>query len=629
MTAGHTISATKLPVSAFANLPYIQTVSISPGGTHIGSWLNIDNGSLIIVKSVNTGESVPVISTDNTEFKINWFRWANDERLIISLRFAANRYNRPTTETRLVSINRDGTDAFNLVEHIRPLMNLQDNVVDWLPKDPDHILVAVVGERDRPIGPAVYRVNVYDGQKARVQRPYARITHWLTDPFHRVRVGMRIGAESTAVYIRQGRKGWRSKWLFDNFSLGEIWPLGFGLDPNTLFVQSYHRGRKAIFKVDITTSFHERELVLADPTYDIEGELVYSPRGEVVGIKHLHNGAHHFWDEKYLGLYNGIKKQFPDTNNQLLSFSNDEKRYILLTTSDEEPGTYYFGDRKHKVITRIGPRYPNIDASVLTATQKINYPARDGTLIEGYLTLPPAAYPDRPPVIIFPHGGPMERDSKEFDYWTAFFANRGYAVLQMNFRGSTGYGIEFMRAGFKNWGRLMQDDITDGVNWLIKKGIGDPERMCIVGASYGGYAAMMGLVKTPELYKCAVSFAGISDLPKFVFAQRNKIKLNQIGDSWKQLSETSPLHQVDRITAPLLIFHGEKDRVVPASQTRAMIKALKSAKKEYTYIELPNGDHYLSNQENRLLLFREMEIFLAQHLGSNEKKYAENTLAQP
>ncbi len=608
----------RLPVSAFASLPYIQDVNLSPSGEHIGIWLNKNGSSFIFSNNAVTGKSIPVISTDNIEFKLNWFRWANDDRLIVSLRFNANRYNRPTMETRLLSVSRDGTDAFNLVEHIRPLMNLQDNVVDWLPQDPEHILIAIVGERDRPTGPAVYKVNVYDGQKTRIQRPYAGITNWLTDRQQRVRIGMRVGAETTEVYVKQGKRGWRSKWLFDNFSHGEIWPLGFGLDPDILFLQSYHRGRKAVFKMNIAASFHEKEQVLSDPTYDIEGELVYSPTGTVVGIKHLHNGAYHFWEENYLALYNGINRQFPNKNNQLVAFSSDEQRYILLSSSDTQAGVYYLGDRAQKAITPIGASYPELSSHTLTATKAVNYTARDGTLIEAYLTLPKSAEFMPPPVIVFPHGGPMERNSKEFDYWTAFFANRGYAVLQMNFRGSSGYGIEFMRSGFKNWGKLMQDDITDGVNWLIEENIGDPERICIVGASYGGYAAMMGLVKTPELFRCAISFAGIADLPKFVFSQKNKIRLNQIGDSWGKLSETSPLHQASRMTAPLLLFHGEKDRVVPASQSRSMTRALDKARKEYIYIELPDGDHYLSNEENRLLVFKEMESFLARHLDRND-----------
>lgn len=590
---------------------------MSPGGDYLGTWINENGSSFILAKHISSAEVSPVISTDNSEFKINWFRWANNERLIVSVRFAANRYNRPTMETRLVSVNRDGSDAFNLVEHIRPLMNLQDTVVDWLPQDPEHILVAVIGARDRPTGPAVYRVNVYDGQKTRIQRPYAGITNWLADRRQRVRIGMRVSAETTEVYVKQKNRGWRSKWLYDNFSQGEIWPLGFDSNADTLFVQSYQEGRKAIFKMDISESFHEKQLVLAHPTYDIEGELVYSPSGKVVGIRHKNDNSHHFWDDSYLGLYNGIKKQFPHTNNQLISFSADEQRYILLVTNDTEPGIYYFGDRQQKVIVRLGTAYPEIDSDMLTETKVIRYPARDGTLIEGYLTRPIVGL-QPPPVIIFPHGGPMERDSKEFDYWTAFFANRGYAVLQMNFRGSSGYGIEFMRSGFKNWGRLMQDDITDGINWLARENIGDSERICIVGASYGGYAAMMGLVKTPELFRCAISFAGIADLPKFVFSQKNKIRLNQIGDSWGKLSETSPLHQASRITAPLLLFHGEKDRVVPASQSRSMARALDKAQKEYIYIELPDGDHYLSNEENRLLVFKEMESFLARHLDRND-----------
>jgi dipeptidyl aminopeptidase/acylaminoacyl peptidase len=255
----------------------------------------------------------------------------------------------------------------------------------------------------------------------------------------------------------------------------------------------------------------------------------------------------------------------------------------------------------------------------LPETEKVSYQARDGLKIEAYLTLP-NNFDGKPiPAIIQPHGGPMVREYGGFDYWTQFFVNRGYAVLQPNFRGSSGYGHEFEMQAVGQYGMAMQDDLTDATNWLIKQGIADPGRICIVGASYGGYAALLAAAKTPDLFQCAISFAGLSDL----LAQRNKarnyvnkvVALEQYGRDSKQLEDNSPINLVDKITIPLLLVHGDDDRVVDVEQSRAMVEALEDRDKKFEYIELEHGTHYLDNQQHRTTLFKAMDTFLARYLG--------------
>lgn len=598
----------------FARLPHIHSATLSPDGKRIGLWLNIKDQALIISKDINTGKTQQVLATDNKEFKFNWVRWVNNERLIISLRFSADRYRRPTIETRLLSVMYDGSDAFNLVKHIKPQMNLQDTVIDWLDKDPDHILMSIIGERDRLPTPAIYKVNVYDGQKKRIHRPASDITTWLTDQKHRVRAGIKANRQISEVIIADSQKNnWVTAWRFTNFSNNEVWPLGFDQNPDQLFVQAYHQDKKAIFKVDITNPHLNKELILADDNYDIEGELIYNPQGHAVGI-HYNQGEYYFWDPSYQQLLKGIRQQLPGKTNQFVAFSQSGQQYILLSSSDTSPGTFYYGDRHKKILVPIGARYPWLEKLSLPETLKQTYTTRDNQTIESFLTLPVNKPAKNLPTVILPHGGPMDRDYKDYTFWAAFLAHQGYAVLRMNFRGSTGYGYQFMTAGFKNWGLKMQDDITDGTRWLIEQGIADPERICITGASYGGYAAMMGLVKTPDLFRCAISFAGIADLGSFALARNSQAARLQIGESIAQLHQTSPIYNIEKIRAPLLLIHGSKDSIVPASQSRSMKQALTENNNAYTYLELPNGDHYLSHYDNRLLALREIERFLEMHL---------------
>ena len=265
-------------------------------------------------------------------------------------------------------------------------------------------------------------------------------------------------------------------------------------------------------------------------------------------------------------------------------------------------------------------QYPGLQDLAPTNHNLVSYTARDGTKIEGYLTLPNGA---NGPIatILHPHGGPGAREYDGFDYWTSFFTNRGYAVFRPNFRGSSGYGKQFANSQMQGWGLTMQDDITDATQWLIDEKIADPNRICIVGASYGGYAAAMATVKSPDLFKCAISFAGVMDLQRLVSKSRyflnKKFVKKQIGDDEDDLAARSPYYSAEKINIPMLLLHGEDDRVVEVGQSREMFDELQDLNKDVKYVELKNGDHYLSIQRNRHRVFAEMDAFLKVHLGDN------------
>jgi len=571
-----------------------------------------------------------VTDTDNKADKFRWFIWANDERLLLSIAFSGRRNLIPVQETRLLAINRDGSEPLRLVRDRKDLMRgseewkpqFRDNVIDSLPDDNDHILLSI--DLVKPGSPAVYRYNIYTGAKEGILRPHPPITDWTTDSQGEVRAGVGFRGIDHRVVIRAPRESrWRLAWQYKLFQDPATRPMGFGADPNILYVRCPYEGRDAVFTVDIGKEILEKRLVFSDPDYDIGGSLIISPKTrEAVGVYYISaTGRSHFWDESYRALKEGIDRALPDTVNYIVSMSRDEVRYVVFATSAVQPGTYYLGDREKDTLDKIFETYPELGPGNLAEKEQVTYTTRDGLEVEGYLTLPREERKRPLPAVIYPHGGPATRSHLKFDYWSEFLASRGYAVLQMNFRGSYGYGESHLFAGLENWGLQMQDDITDGTKWLVAQGIADPERICILGASYGGYAALMGAVKTPDLYRCAVSYGGVSDLTlllrsKFWFAGRDIVKA-QIGDTWKdrkRLKETSPLRQADKVRIPILIVHGDTDRVVSMKHSARMAKALRRKGKAHEYLVLEDGDHHLSLQHNRTLFLEKLESFLARHL---------------
>lgn len=389
---------------------------------------------------------------------------------------------------------------------------------------------------------------------------------------------------------------------------------------NELFIFADHEGRQALFKADLSKPGFPKELVLSDADYDVSGRLIYSPAlKQVVGLYYNDgNSKSVFWNKEYKAFQAGLDKALPDTRNYIGSMSEDGRKYVVYTTNNTNPGTYMFGDRDEKSITEIAAAYPKLTKDVLVEKESRTYKARDGLALEGFLSLPKTFANKPTATIILPHGGPMSEDGKSFDMFSTFMANRGYVVFQPNFRGSSGYGHDFMMQAVGGYGLEMQDDLEDAVKYLIDEKIADPKKVCIVGASYGGYAALMGATKTPDLFQCAISFAGMSDLVRMRDSYRNFTNKNtarkQFGEDKNQLKETSPVRMAERVKIPILLIHGKDDTSVPVVQSRIMAEALKDEGKVYEYIEMENGTHNLDYLPDRKQTFTAMENFLAKYL---------------
>ena len=317
----------------------------------------------------------------------------------------------------------------------------------------------------------------------------------------------------------------------------------------------------------------------------------------------------------------------PDAAPSLISWSNDFKHAIFFTSGSGDSGTYYLLNVEAGELNGIGSAYPEIAADQVAPIRPITYAAADGLEIPGYLTTPPGIEdPKNLPLVVLAHGGPASRDYLGFDWWAQALASRGFAVLQPNFRGSEGYGEDFTEAGYGEWGRKMQTDLSDGVRWLASEGVIDPARVCIVGASYGGYAAMAGPTLDVGVYRCAVSVNGVSDLRRMVEAEAKgrEHRDNEVVRYWnrfmgaerlgdRSLDERSPARLAARADAPMLLIHGRDDTVVPIEQSRVMAQALRRAGKPVEMVELDGEDHWLSRSETRQRMLGETLRFLEAH----------------
>ncbi len=631
--------STSPPTATFASLPRIESIQLSPSGRHLAVLRHHDGQTFLETHTVTGQDAHPVVSTDNREYIITWFRWINDERLLVSMRFAATPEATDTVETRLMAVNRDGTEqtanllkqgGFSSLFGQKHVPQFEYQLVGMIPGDPRHVLLAL--DLEHPNAPDVYKVDVYSGERQLVQaNPSSKpdrnaISHWIADRTGAVRSG--VGQFQTAVHaiVRQPESTlWRELADYDLAKETGLVPLAFDADPAWLYVRDQHRGKTAIFKLNVMDRAADRVLVVADPKFDLNGELVYAPgRKKVVGVRYSAADERVlFWDFDAQRLQARIDRAIPGTVNVIHSSSDDGRLHVVKSSGAAQPPRWSIFDEQDGRMVLLGRSYPDLETAALAAPTTTYVTARDGKELQVFLTVPKDRDPRHLPMIVFPHGGPAARMPGAFNYWTQWFVSRGWAVLEPRFRGTEGYGDEFLRAGFQRWGLEMQDDLTDAVQYAIRSGLANANRTCIVGAGYGGYAALMGTVKTPDLYRCAVSLGGVTDLPQLVSDGRGYLNQKpmveaRIGSWWNdrdRLRETSPVAHAQGMRTPLLLMHGSMDRSVPVSQSRNLADALKAANATNArYVELPLADEALRREEDRLHVFSEMERFLTQHL---------------
>ena len=365
--------------------------------------------------------------------------------------------------------------------------------------------------------------------------------------------------------------------------------------------------------------------------YDVDA-LFYSRARKVLTAARFTSWKRerYFFDKQFEGMVGKLKKELGDVDFGFVSNNKAEDKYIVYSFSDKTQGAYYLYDVKTGKVDKIADLAPWLDEKEMAGMLPIEYKSRDGLTINGYLTLPKGYTLDNAknlPVVVNPHGGPWYRDEWGFNPEVQFLANRGYAVLQMNFRGSTGYGRKFWEASFKQWGKAMQDDITDGVNWLVDKGIADKSRVAIYGGSYGGYATLAGVTFTPDLYAAAVDYVGVSNLFTFMktvppyWKPMLDMFHEMVGDPKKDsllMVAESPVMHADKIKTPLFVAQGKNDPRVNIDESNQMVEALKKRGIVVEYMVKDNEGHGFHNEENRYDFYRAMDKFLGEHMKNQE-----------
>lgn len=618
------------PVETFFQAPTISNLAFSPNGKFILCVVPHQQRQNLAVIDLERGTKT--LLTNFTDKQVQSPLWANDNRIL----FRVDDEGRESLS--LYAVNRDGGDPGVLASgYHRMGTNGQVNerfssLLRRLRQDPQHFLVLArlkfIDWND------VARMDLKTGRMTVVAAAPGNVVSYVLDRADQVRFAVVLELDQTLRILYRDRASDPWVELAAHHQDEPGWfPVAFDGDNRTVFVVSdLGRKTKAVFRYDTSTRRLAPEPVVAHDTFDVaaadgDGLRVFYDelKRQVVGFAfEAERPVFHWLDADMAKVHARLNTALPDTVHVPVQFAEDGSRIIIYSYSDRDPGVYYLYDRRRQRVEELAIVKPDIDPARMAAMQPIRFAARDGLPLHGYLTLPPGQPGRNLPLVIHPHGGPYGiRDTWSFNPEVQYYASRGFAVLQVNFRGSGGYGRAFEAAGWKRWGLEMQNDLTDAVKWAISQGIADPQRVVISGASYGGYAAMAGLVFTPELYRAGINYVGVVNIenliPSAVPPSRTywmRTRLGDLSDSEdrKRIRATSPVHFADRIRAPLLMAYGKNDPRVPIDQAADMERALKRAGVPYELIVEEEEGHGFRNEEKRIAFFKRMDAFLKAHV---------------
>lgn len=615
--------AEKLPVMAFAALPFIEQAKISPNGQYFAGLFGVNGEQRIGIFSLFKDGGDPVVVGIPDETGLESIRWVNDDNIILTLQGLARVEADRWYIQRLYGVNRTSGKLTPLL----PDMGGQ-NAADVLHVPSDGSNEILVGAQDtiytnqEGFWPTVFRVDVTNGKRRKVVDGKPGVWDWAADATGNVRLGFAYDDDtqkSRLLYAKEGTRSFRS---IESANLGkdESLTVPFLFIPGSdhaLVQKENANGQSSIVETNIVTK-QDAGYIYEPAKGNVEWPLLSYDGRTLLGVAtDDQDNPVHWIDPEMEKAQSYLNAAAKNAKARIISFNRDQSRMLVRISSPDNPGLLFLYDAQTQALDQISAVNTAIGAKRLAPVKLVQYNARDGLEIEGILTLPKGRAAQNLPFIVMPHGGPWAHDTLSYDYWAQFLASRGYAVLQPNFRGSTGYGQAFLKAGEGQMGYAMQDDVTDGVNWAVKQGIADPKRVCIVGASYGGYAAMWGIVKDPDIYRCAISIAGVANLRREVNDFGNSSRSNLFRDQWQRMTPdfnaVSPIKSVERIKAPLLLIHGKKDITVDHVQSVIMEKAMRGAGKSVEFVSLPLADHHFGREADRMILLSSMESFLAKH----------------
>ena len=627
------------PLELYGADPETSDVRISADGTKLAMLVARPDFKGLMIVDVDTGRT---IGGSTGDLKVRQIDWSGPNHVLLYVSKTTN-----IAEFRSSKIEFGGVFSIDIRNMGAPVQLLESNkglalqtnlwgVRAYLGNENGDVLMAARVDRkgSRNGTEDLLLVNGATGRGSVIARGTAGTRDWVVSPkgyvVARVDYMEKSDQYRVLVPMNEQRLGeWESAFI-EETEIPYMKIYGASANERGLIVGTWLKSdRSGLFEMSLDSGAINEALFEHD-VVDVGSAIKDQYTGAIVGANYVVNGPEQIYFQNDLqAVLSAAQKALPEKSVQISSWDRNRRRFVIFAEGTGDAGSYFLLDVGTGQLRLLAAARPQLRSADVATVTPFFYKARDGMRIHAFLTAPPGRELRNLPLVVLPHGGPASRDSISFDYWAQFLASRGYAVLQMNFRGSDGYGKDFENAGNYEWGGKMQDDVTDGVHYVIDEGIAAPGRICIAGGSYGGYAALAGAAFTPDLYKCAVSFAGVGDLGKMLAWEQTRYGaqssaytywVSTIGDPTEhgpQIAAASPLNAVDRIEADVLLIHGKDDTVVPYQQSQQMAEALLKAGKNVQLVTLVGEDHWLSSAATRTDMLRAMEGFLARHLGTH------------
>jgi dipeptidyl aminopeptidase/acylaminoacyl peptidase len=621
-------SAQPVTPEMFGALPNVAQAEIAPDGKTVAAVQNGADGMTAVALYDLTGTRAPTAVTVG-EGKIRWLQWVNNNYALalVSDSKTFGWGNIATFEIGCwLSVDKNAgkaeylTGGFGHSCYFGP-----GDIESTLPAEPDHILV---GQWNNGVN--LFKVDLRTGHGKVVEDGKYETYDWVVDVDGTPLVRMDYDEQRKEItFFAPKTEGGRFEKLSalpqprdsDDTAFWAVASAGSATQ-----VHGFQRIGDFLNLViyDVATGSVRGE-GLSAPGYDVSGSITDAVTGSVVGATYTDDMPRTlFIDPDLASVQRALERALQPGAPSITSWSNDRSKFMVRVDYADHPSQFFVFDRAGKRLDMFAASHKSLDGKLLAAKERYDYLSSDGLHIMGYLTVPSGAPKRSMPLVVLPHGGPWARDDMSFEWWSFFYAARGYLVYQPQFRGSDGFGLKFRQAGYREYGKKMQDDITEGVEKLIADGIVDPTRICIVGGSYGGYAALAGATLTPDLYACAVSVNGVANIPANIFQKSgrnsgndwwNKAVGNRVNDA-NELRAVSPVYLAGKAKAPILLIHAKDDIVVSPGQSRGMRDALQAARKQVEYVELKGEDHWLSRAETRTEMLARSIEFIDKHIGA-------------
>jgi dipeptidyl aminopeptidase/acylaminoacyl peptidase len=620
-----------IPVEDFAKHSEYENVKISPDSKHLAFTYREDTEVKLAILNRKKKKITAIFEFGDWK-QVTSFNWANNKRVIMNVRKVVGNLDKKSRGANLYAANVDGTQRKMIFTAQRSGYSL----VSLYKEDPKNIILIKAHSADsnsvKEIAHVIaVKLNIYTGRLRKIKgQPKKSVGNILFDSHDKMRVATqyipdlnKFGYGEYLVYVKNRQSGNWLKSKLSEYTNASFSYVGLSKDGDTAYFTSDKDSKTSVlYSVNLISGKKQK---IFEHEYVNIGGIVTAEDYSILGYRYSPN----FNEIKFIDTAHRESKAlaslyaaFPGQDVSFTSYAKDATEAVVYVRSDTNPGVFYLFNFANNSLKHLMSTKSWIDPKQMSEMNPIQYTARDGLVIHGYLTIPRGLKAKNLPLIIHPHGGPFgPRDTWGFNDEVQMMASRGYAVLQMNFRGSGGYGSKFIERGYRQWGQTMQDDVTDATMWAIKKGIADPKRICISGASYGGYASLMGVVKEPNLYKCGLGYVGVYDLETMYSAGDTKghksgIRFlnHTLGEDKETLRANSPARNVEKIKAKLFIVHGKEDVRVPMEQYEMLTDALDKAKIPYRSM-VRNEGHGYQKIKNRIDLYKAMEEFFAENLG--------------